>query len=245
MSRADRRRFEKEFAKIMKAPPDNCMVCSSALEHNSKTFGGLTAQGTTVLTGECCVQRLDMVMAQGVYATKYLDSLPFAARDKKQLASPEAMPHLIESIQSHFNGLDSMASAVIRRAGIKVSPSEVHVVASPWKADDAAWFRSHPDRSHRLRPLFEGEAATIPNHIMTAPLPDKHRIEILARQIEVGQRVRMIFCRNTEFPIPDSEEIIHAIFDIVSQPKRGGIIHPEEIIAIAEKYGASGSASPH
>lgn len=245
MSRPERRRFEKEFAKIMKAPPDNCMVCSSAFEHNCKTFGGITTLGTTVLAGECCMRRLETIMGQGIYVTKGIDSLPRAGQTKTRRVSSEVVPNVIESIQSHFSGLDAMASTLARRAGIHPPPGDVHIASSPWKEGDAAWFRDNPSRSHRLRPLFEGEAATIPNGIMTAPLPDKHRIEILVRQIEVGKRARMIFCRNTEFPIPDSEEFIHAIFDIVAKPEKGGFISTEELDVLVRRYGASRIGKPH
>ncbi len=246
MGRADRRRFEKEFAKIMKAPPDNCMACSVAFQHNCKTYGGITAHGQTVLVGECCVQRLASVMGQGLYVTRNFDSVPRPGpKGAKQGMAPEMMTNVVESLQAHFSELDTLSNTLMRQAGLQYSPSGVNVSHSPWKADDAAWFASHPNRSHRLRPLFDGEEASIPKEIMSAALPAKHRIEILVRQIEVGKRVRTVFCRNTEFPIPDSEEVIHAIFDAVSSRRSNPMISTAEIESLVHRYKVAGSEASH
>ncbi|RZI40368.1 hypothetical protein EGT07_23790 [Herbaspirillum sp. HC18] len=245
MNRADRRRFEKEFAKLLKTASDNCSICDKPFEHNSKTFGGLAAN-KTVLAGECCVQKLDAVMTEGVYVTKYLD-IPALAKqgDKKNGASAKDVTSAVAAFQSHITKLDTLADGVRKRAGLQSQPQYVSLADTPWKSDDAAWFKRHPDRSHRLRPIFEGEAATLPAAMTTMTLPGKHRWEILVRQVEIGKRARLAFCRNTEVVIPDAEEIIHAIFDVVSQPGKQGVISIEEIAALAGKYGAAQPGKPN
>lgn len=240
MKRADRRRFDKEFKKIMSTASDNCTICGKPFEHNCKTFGGFSARGTTVLTSECCVQKIEAVMTSGIYLTKYLDSIQLTKQGvKKQRVSAENMTNAVETIRSHVTKLDTLSGRVMRQAGLQTQAQNIFIADSPWKSDDAAWFKSHPNRSHRLRPMFESEAATLPTEITTMKIPAKHRWEILVRQVEVGKRIRTIFCRNTDVAIPDMEEIIHAIFDVVSQPDRKGVISVEEISALAGKYGAS------
>jgi hypothetical protein len=245
MTRADRRRFDREFSKLMKAAPDDCMVCGTQLEHNCKTFGGLTAQGVTVLAGECCARKIEQ-MVQGVYVNRNLDGISHLRQGGKvQPVSAEVVTSAIGSIQSHFSKLDEMSNALMRQGGVHAPASNVHLADSLWKADDAAWFEDHPDRSHRLRPMLEGEAATVPAEITTAVLPEKHRLDMLIRQIDVGKRMRTIFCRNTEVAIPDSEEVIHAIFDLVTERGRKGVVSSEEIVALARKYGAARSENLH
>ena len=65
------------------------------------------------------------------------------------------------------------------------------------------------------------------------------------RQVVKGQRIRSIFCRNTEIDIPDSDEVIHAIFDMVAAGGGDGVIRPERIEAIAEEYRRSAVAPKH
>lgn len=110
---------------------------------------------------------------------------------------------------------------------------------TPWKQDDAAWFKKHNKRSHRLRPMIEGEVATLPKEITSATIPENHSLEILVRQIEPGARIRAVFCRNKEIKIPDQEEVIHAIFDIVAQAGVRGVIEAQEINERAKQYAAS------
>lgn len=65
------------------------------------------------------------------------------------------------------------------------------------------------------------------------------------RQIVRGQRIRSLFCRNLEIDIPDSDEVIHAIFDMVTAGRGDGVIRPERIEAIAEEYRRSAAAPKH
>lgn len=236
MSRADRRRFEKEFKKIRRT--DNCTICDKPLAHNSRTFGGLTIEGTTVLAGECCAHRVASVLASGVYLARGVDALlPLVnSGAKKGNTNPPRAEDAILAIQSHFNDLDNRTTAMMRQGGIQGQPKDISLANNAWKEDDAAWFKKHPQRSHRLRPLIEGEAATLPAEITSSILPPNHQLEILVRQIQPGARVRTVFCRNTEVAIPDKEEIIHAIFDVVAQAGNRGIIDAREINERAKQY---------
>lgn len=242
MSRQDRRRFEKEFKKLPKG--DECMVCGKAFPHNSKTFGGLTADGKTVLAGECCSHRLATVMVSGLYLTQIVDTL-VAAVGKKGTPSKSGgtstgnVDGAISAMQSHIADLATQTNAVMRQAGIQKRAKGVFLGEHPWKADDAAWFKSHPDRSHRLRPVHEGEAEMVSANIPNDQIPPNHRVEIIVRQVEPGKRIRGSFCRNTELDIPDEEEIIHAIFDAVAGAGEGQVIDLGETIERARQYASS------
>ncbi|MDP3668277.1 MAG: hypothetical protein Q8R69_01100, partial [Telluria sp.] len=134
--------------------------------------------------------------------------------------------------------LDALSENVMKKAGVQIGSHEVNLADSPWKSDDALWFKNHPNRSHRLRPMFDGEAATIPSKFTEGKIPEGYGREILVRQVDVGQRIRAVLCRNMEVPMPDSEEIIHAIFDSVTRGE-DGIVSIDEIMALARKYGTS------
>ena len=242
MSRQDRRRFEKEFKKLPKG--DNCTVCGEAFRHNSRTFGGLAADGTTVLAGECCSHRVATVMVSGLYLNQMVDTL-VASVGKKDTAgrnggnSTGNVEAAITAMQSQFAEFDAHTNAVMRQAGIQKQAKGVFLGEHPWKADDAAWFKSHPDRSHRLRPVLEGEAEMVSASIPKDQIPPNHRVEIIVRQVEPGKRIRGSFCRNTELDIPDQEEIIHAIFDAVASAAEGQLIDLGETIERARQYANS------
>jgi hypothetical protein len=51
----------------------------------------------------------------------------------------------------------------------------------------------------------------------------------------------MPFCRNTSVPIPDIEEVLHALFDVVSGGgDQARIISVAEIAEIAVRYASTG-----
>ena len=239
MSREDRRRFEREFKKLPKG--DNCNICGKPFPHNSKTFGGQTADGTTVLAGECCRHRLATVMVSGVYLTRGTDVLASLGKTGARSggSTPENVGHAISAIQSHFSELDTQTNALMRQGGIGVPAKNIFRADSEWKADDAAWFKAHPDRSHRLRPMLDGEPETLPAEIIKAEIPANHQLEILVRQVQPSARIRAVFCRNKDIAIPDQEEIIHAIFDTVAKAGQRGIIDAREINERAKQYVAS------
>lgn len=236
MSREDRRRFEREFKKLPKG--DNCNICGKPFPHNSKTFGGLTADGTTVLAGECCSRRLATVMVSGLYVTQSIDLLTSSRRSSTNKAdvTPENVDQALTAMQSLFSDIGAHTNAVMRQAGVQRQSRGVFLGEHPWKAEDAAWFKSHPDRSHRLRPVHEGEAETVLASIPKDQIPPNHQVEILVRQVEPGKRIRASFARNMEIDIPDQEEIIHAIFDAVASAGEGTVIDLREAMERARRY---------
>lgn len=239
MSREDRRRFEREFKKLPKG--DNCGICGKAFPHNTKTFGGLASDGTTVLAGECCARRLATIIVPGLYVTKTIDfPKSFGKPSTKNAGVGRTnVDQALTAMQSAFSEIDVHTNALMRQAGVSKDLKGVFLGEHAWKTDDAAWFKNHPKRSHRLRPLFEGEVEAMPVPIPTSEFPPNHRAEILVRQVAPGQRIRNVFCRNTEIDIPDQEEIIHAIFDTVASAAGGSIINLREIIERAAQYAKS------
>ncbi|MFJ2982652.1 MULTISPECIES: hypothetical protein [unclassified Pseudomonas] len=100
-------------------------------------------------------------------------------------------------------------------------------------------------RTHRMRLTYPGELQQLPPQIQQFQIPDGHRFEILVRQVVKGERIRSLFCRNTEIYILDGDEVIHAIFDIVAAGGGDGVVRPERIELIAEGYRHSAAAPRH
>jgi hypothetical protein len=170
--------------------------------------------------------------------TRNSGAIPEVTGRSKMPLSLEDLDKAVTSLQDHFQEVDKVSGRLMKQAGLKKASNNVFLGESAWKSDDAAWFKKHPDRAHRLRPIFDGELETMSPEVMALEIPDKHRLEIIVRQVEVGKRIRTIFCRNIETPIPNVEEIIHAIFDSVSQPAKHGVISVKEIADLATKYSA-------
>jgi hypothetical protein len=113
----------------------------------------------------------------------------------------------------------------------------VSVLGNAWKTEDAAWFKTNPKRSHRLRAIFAGEELTLFNPSGMPDPPPGHEFQVVVRQIKSGTRMRVPFCRSMEIPIPDIEAAIHAIFDIVSgERQKQGVISVKELAELAIKY---------
>jgi hypothetical protein len=117
----------------------------------------------------------------------------------------------------------------------------VHVsYEDAWKADDAAWFKANPKRSHRLRPAFLGELAT---HWEFEAMPH-HETQFVIRQLKPGQRIKTVFYRDARAPtIPDDEAIIHALCDILAaSDHEGKPVSAGQIVELAEKYAVKDDA---
>lgn len=247
MNRSERRRYEKEFPKILKKAGDACGICRKPFPHNSRTFGGVLPDGQAALAGECCQNQLDVVMGSGVYINQNTDAILNAIGQMKGGSGSQPVADALEAsrnLQSGIGGLDRIVQSTMQRAGVTGPVSGISLSDTPWKTDDALWFENHPDRSHRLRPMHAGEQETLPPEMKEAVIPVDHRWEILVRQIKQGQRVRSAFCRNTSMDIPDIEEVIHAIFDTVAHPRPGETITVQEIAALAKRYQVSGGSVP-
>lgn len=244
MSTYDRRRFKRAFSKALTASGDCCEFCRKPLQQNINKFDDLA--GIALAVGECCVKELESEIAPSEEVIEIIAN--FSQTNQRagvNHLSPECIKIAFEAIQLHFEALNTLSEKLMKQAGIQSMPSNIFLEDTSWKADDAAWFKNHPHRSHRLRAMFQAETSTLPTEILTAGIPDKHRYEVLVRQVEVGKRIRTIFCRNTDVPIPDVEEVIHSIFDIVSRPDNKGVVTLREIEALAFKYGVALSAEQH
>jgi hypothetical protein len=105
------------------------------------------------------------------------------------------------------------------------------VLDSAWKNDDRLWFEQRPERSHRARLAFPGEA-----HEVAAKAPTGHMLLMLIRQAEPGKRVRAGFYLNADlWPVPDDDAIAHALFDVATRQQavpQGSA----ERAALVEKY---------
>jgi hypothetical protein len=235
MERSTRRAIERSIRNLMRKSGDNCSICGVAFPHNSRTFGGLTANEAVALAGECCASKIAQVVVSGVFVTRHQEAFFQMPRTKGAPETTQDVNSAANKLQSFFSDLDQVASRIGKRAGVRSSNASLNTTESPWKEDDAEWFRRNTTRSHRFRPMFEGERATFPLGAL-APEPADHTYQILVRQVEPGQRLRIPFCRNTTVPIPDSEPVLHALFDVMSNGAGPRVISAAEVVAIATQY---------
>ena len=234
MKPAAKRRVEREIQKIMRTDGDNCSLCRLPLAHNSRTFGGITKDGTPALVGECCAKKLHETILMGMFASRDWDVLPVTKRSDRAPAAPD-VEEAIASIQSVFADRAAESETVARNAGLGFSPTKVFRAQTSWKEDDAQWFSDHPHRSHRLRPLV-GDEAKVCGFDALGPMPPKHDVQILVRQVEPGARVRTPFGRNLDLPIPDEETVLHALFDLVQQGGGGTVISTTDLLGTIGRY---------
>jgi hypothetical protein len=241
MDRGSRRNIEREIRKLAVKSGDNCSICGAEFQHNTRTVGGLTADGTVALAGECCADKIAQVVTSGLFVNRNHQDL--VARTGRNSGGrdlfPEAIGEALDALQAGFASRDKLTSEIQGRAGIHSNNMQLNLSESPWKAEDAAWFGAHPNRSHRLRPLIANEGTTIPP-VYFESLPPEHEVQIVVRQVEPGKRIRAPFGRNLSIPIPDNEEFIHAIFDMVFKTDRKqAVIGMREVAELANKYAAS------
>lgn len=87
-------------------------------------------------------------------------------------------------------------------AGVRIS------ILEPWLADDRRWFAAHPERTHRVRDAFPGEA--------------RRGTHVVVRQIAPGARKRLAFTPGPDLPV-STEELNRrdvfgwATFDLLSE----------------------------
>lgn len=243
MNRSARRRFEKEFDVLLRTDGDHCTICRKPLEHNERTYGGLTTNEKVALTANCCQKKLSVQLVTGLYMTRYSETLPpIEPRDDGDITPSADVERSIDALQQHFGRMEAIVADVRKRAGVKGQAGMINFDNSPWKTDDADWFKERPGRSHRLRQMFDGEILSLPSELASYAIPDGHRMEVIIRQIEPGKRVRLPFGRNINVPIPDHESILHALFDRVA--KGGGqVIGVAEVAEIAKLHESSKGGS--
>jgi hypothetical protein len=237
MKPSARRRVERQIKELMRVDGDRCSSCKTPFPHNSRTFGGVKAGGEAALVGECCRRELKEGILAGVYVDQRYQSLPFGQTGQgTQPRSPSEIAEAVDAMQRSFQRLDQAANTIKAKGGIAAKDARINTTDSPWKDDDARWFKANPTRSHRLRSAFAGELKDLPH--ADEPIPPGHEYQMLVRQVEPGTRLRIVFYRNVEVPIPDIEPLIHAAFDLVSSSE-GGLLSTQEVADLALKYAAA------
>lgn len=151
---------------------------------------------------------LATILASGSYLTQIVDTFAAAVGKKGTPGrsggtSTESVEDAISAMQLHIADFTKDTNALMRQAGIQKQAQGVFLGEHPWKTDDAAWFKAHPERSHRLRQVLKGEAEMVAASIPKGQTPPNHRVDILVRQVEPGKRIRAAFTRDIETDIPD------------------------------------------
>jgi len=242
MKPSARRRVERQIIELTNSKGDQCSNCQTPFPHNSRSFGGVTAGGKVALVGECCQRTLKQVILSGVYLDQRYKDLDLGKGGKEQPRTPADVSKAIAAMQQTFQRIDDTANTIKAKGGWGARNARINTASSPWKDDDARWFKANPTRAHRLRPAYPGELDDVSD--LQGPVPAGHELQVLLRQVEPGKRLRTAFCRNLEMSIPDVEPVIHAIFDVVSASK-GGVVSHKEVAELAQRYAAAGgSADP-
>lgn len=244
MKPSARRRVEREFAALIERDGDHCSLCHQPLKHNSKIYGGITKAGETALTSDCCASKLKETVVSGVYMDGPIVSLPLSKSPSgSRVLPPSDADEAVSRLQDYVAEVDRLSADIATRAGISQQKTIMNFEDSPWKDDDRAWFEANPERSHRLRKLYAGEDVTLvpPGQSVTTP-PPFHENQVLIRQVQPGQRVKKLFCRNLATPIPEVEDVFHAIFDIVTG-RREGVITTKEVADLASRYASPAANS--
>lgn len=235
MNRSERRRLDKEIKKLT-TNTDACTLCGRDFPHNSKTFYGADVSGRAAIAGECCQARLPTMIGMGIYATGDYDVFRAGQRASEKQMPPGRIESVVGDIQKVIGAADDLSAGMLDRAGLPAGRSSINILSSPWKTADAGWFEANPDRSHRLRPMFPGEADTLPPDLRSTKLPPRHELQVIVRQIEPGKRIRMPFGRNVDTPIPDVEAVLHALFDSVANGRPGIEIKVADVASRARPY---------
>jgi hypothetical protein len=152
MNRALRRKTEKEVRRLML--DDACSLCKRPLEHNDLTYGGATPGGKAALAGVCCADRMASILTIGLFvnnaeAAQVLRAANVTGTGKS--CSTEQAVEAVMGFRNVFSKLDAFKAEFARGSGVDLERTRMNFEESPWKADDAAWFKAHPDRAHRVR----------------------------------------------------------------------------------------------
>ena len=235
MSRATRRRaqhqFDQALRKLIGEDGDNCSLCRARFTVNSRTFAGVGA-GRVLITGECCKDKLDLIVSLGLYTNRAWDKAGSGAVYTAEQA--EAMVDV--SIK-----LFKLADTAAQMTGTGVRASLESLRERPWKADDRQWFLAHPSRAHRVRQTLPGETApTAQGHVL--PLPEQ--CCVIVRQIEPGSRLRLPVATSKPELFPDDEAFLHAYFDrLVARKGRVGVSDPD-VTALMQDHAAAERRRP-
>jgi hypothetical protein len=226
----------RAIEKIMQDDGDRCSICRRSFAHNCRTFGGVTLGGEAALVGECCKGRLKLTLGMGIYVERDYDGIFKSSPPTKHKAySQQDIAAAVDAHRQRFDAFDKLGAKIAKKGGLPFLDARLHTNDTVWKADDAAWFKAHASRSHRLRPMLEGEREAMFGRSLPPRLPADHEYQVIVRQVEPGSRLRILFGRDLTMPIPDVEEVIHALFDIASGSK-GGTIKKGQVAELAQRY---------
>jgi len=238
------RRVERELREIMRRDGDNCSICRAPFVHNTRTYGGITKAGVAVLVSECCHAKVAETVLGGLFLDSGIDDLATHLPTSGKRSGPVDVEKAVTSMQGIFASREAEGRNVMARAGVKGAPPKVFRQQTDWKTDDAAWFETHRDRSHRLRPLI-GDEAKISGFQSITSIPPRHETQVLVRQVAPGQRMRLPFVRNLDMPIPDNETALHALFDIASSDGgEGEVISTTMLRDAVGRYAMPKSSKP-
>ena len=215
---------------------DGCTVCGAAFEHNARLYGGCDGYGRPVIVGDCCSEVLAQVHTPGIYAARSYD---FLHPGRKSRAATDPPAHGNYQRNRDLPRLNRRCRSAARRHGARAPGvrglGQINVLESAWKTDDRLWFERNPERSHRARSSFPGEADE-----QAARAPTGTVLVMLLRQVEPGKRVRAGFYINADlWPAPEIEAVAHLLFDIATgqqaQPRDAA-----ERSALVEQYHVAG-----
>ena len=211
LPRQQRRTIDSQLRKLFCS--DNCSVCGSPFKHNSQTAGGLDAHGKVVLAGECCVGKVAVTFTKGLYSKRNYDFLE--SQGPKPATCAVTCEQITEALGLYQNAIseaDKIGDGVLRHGGDVPFTPRIALLDHPWKDDDREWFKRNPNRSHRARKPFPGEA-----DMQGLAAPAGHELLLLLRQTEPGSRMKVGFYFNVGvLPLPDDEATIHALFEVVA-----------------------------
>ena len=212
LNRAQRRRLDRQLDREIQGlmGRDGCSVCGVTFEHNARLFGGCDQYGRPAITGDCCSEVLAQVTHAGIKRSyDFLERPKKKAPRRNRSASATEITNAIETCRGLIEDADQQLDGMARRAGVR-SPLRISVLDSAWKTADRLWFEQHPERSHRARLVFPGEADEV-----AAKAPTEHMLLMLIRQVEPGKRVRAGFFINAGLrPAPEIEAVAHLLFDV-------------------------------
>lgn len=233
MNRADRRRHQKQLSNLSKKVGTDCELCGQPLMHLNISFAGLTSDKHLVLAGECCSHKLVTILKTGVYSC-----VDGAANRLKEIGSLSLSndPAFALRLNSDIRRLDMVTSQVMKNGGVSVPPKAITLTETPWKHEDADWFKRRPERSHRMRLLQDGEMESLPSEMKRSTAPLQHRWEVIVRQVQEGQRIRTLVLRDMSVYIKDDEQLLHALFDIAFRSGPDKVIEMAEVHALAHRY---------
>ena len=154
--RQQRRHIESQLRKLFCS--DNCSICGRPFGHNTKTIGGIDVQGTTVLAGECCHNKVAVTFTKGVYSKRQYDFLAPHAPTAGVKATSEQITAGLRLYQNLISEADKIGDSILRHGGDVPFTPRIDLLDHPWKDEDREWFKRNPKRSHRARKPFPNEA---------------------------------------------------------------------------------------